>query len=305
MAANTQDVLNTIVIYLNIIVGILIFIIGLIGNCLNIYVFTRPIYRTRPTNIYLLAFSITSLIQLIHTLLPRIISDGFQITFIHNNTTYCQARNLISASVTLTAITCLCLASINQLISTSRHARIRARWTSKTVAFCAIGITIIVWVLTYLPSTLYVRAVNNNCVSTNRTASASSSYGLIPLFYTICPLIVMIYSNHGIIHNLRETPVTVLTMTNKRLIRQVQRMLFVQSLILILSGVPFTVLTVYSTATATVAKDSLRMSIENLLTHISRLFFYLNYISSFYIYVFMSSDFRSRLFNRQNQIGTN
>jgi hypothetical protein len=74
--------------------------------------------------------------------------------------------------------------------------------------------------------------------------------------------------------------------------RQVHRMLVPQLIILILSGLPFVSQTLYATATASIVKGTDRLAIENLIGQITRLLFYLNYISSFYIYVITSNEFR-------------
>jgi len=74
--------------------------------------------------------------------------------------------------------------------------------------------------------------------------------------------------------------------------KQVQRMLVPSLSILILSGIPFAIQTLYSTATALIMKNANRLAIENLLGQITRLLFYLNYVSSFYIYISMSNEFR-------------
>ena len=66
--------------WLNIIAGSLLFIFGVIGSLLTIYVFTRPTFQNASSVRYLLAGSIASLVQLIHTLLPRILTDGFDIS---------------------------------------------------------------------------------------------------------------------------------------------------------------------------------------------------------------------------------
>jgi hypothetical protein len=79
--------------------------------------------------------------------------------------------------------------------------------------------------------------------------------------------------------------------------RQVLRMLVPQLIILIASGLPFTIQILYSAATRLITKGSNQQAIENLIVTITRLLFYLNYISSFYIYTLMSNEFRRIVFD--------
>jgi len=300
---NLTEILTLASSRLNIIVGIFLFIIGIIGNCLNIYVFTRPVYRNTTSGLYLLACSIASCIQIIHTLLFRILSDGFQVSIVKSNDYYCEIRNLIAAVGSLCAIYYPCWTSFDQFISTSRNSITRQNWSSKRFVSRVIFLTILFWFIIFLPNSIFTRALNNNCINNNKIIIYIYSYGITPISYVILPIILFTYFNIGIVKNLRDTPVFIVSNTNKRMARQVHRMLVPQLIILILSGVPFALQLLYSSATISTTKDANRIAIENLIGHITRLLFYLNYVSSFYIYILMSSEFRriiQNLFHRQN-----
>jgi hypothetical protein len=84
-----MDQIDNIARKLIIIVGIIMFIMGLIGNLLNICVFTAWSHSRRIGNynnanlasnspLYLLASSIANLIFIIYPLLTRILFDGYQ-----------------------------------------------------------------------------------------------------------------------------------------------------------------------------------------------------------------------------------
>lgn len=293
--------------WLNIIVGLFIYIFGILGNCLNIYVFTRPVYRNTTSVMYLVAFSIASCIQILHTLSPRIISDGFLIPVVKSNTLYCQFRNTISSTASLCAISYPCWASFNQYISTSRNPILRIQWSSKRFTYHAIFATVLFWVIVFLPLGIFSQAISNNCTYSNSYISIIYTYVVNPIAYSVLPTILFTYFNISIINNLRVAPITVVSNTNKRLQRQVQRMLVSQLIILILSGSPFVIQSVYSVATISVSKEPNRIAIESLIGHITRFTFYLNFVSAFYIYVIMSKEFRKvvrKTFSKEVTIAT-
>jgi hypothetical protein len=290
--ANLTDIIAFIVIWLNIIIGTLLLIFGLVGNCLNVYVFTRPTYRNATAVRYLLAGSVASCIQLINTLLLRILTDGFQVSIGQSNDRYCQSHTLIAFVASLCAITYPCWASFDQFISTSRNPIIRLQWNSKRFVNPAIFSTMIFWIIVYIPSCIFIRSLGSNCIYINQILNFIYSYGIIPIGYCILPIILLTYFNIGIVKNLRDAPVIIVSNINKRMARQVHRMLVPQLIILILSGLPFVSQTLYATATASIVKGTDRLAIENLIGQITRLLFYLNYISSFYIYVITSNEFR-------------
>jgi hypothetical protein len=301
--SNLTSTIAAIIQWLNIIVGLLIFVIGIAGNCLNVYVFTRPVYRQATAVRYLLSGSIASCIQLINTLFFRILSDGFHVIIGRGNTQYCQSRNSIAWIASLCAISYPCWASFDQFILTSRNPNIRLQWNSKRFVHRAIFATAIFWLIIYLPLCITTQAFDTNCISTNRIIGLVYAYGFIPFGFFALPISLMVYFNTGIVKNLRDVPVAIVSNVNKRMVKQVHQMLVPQLVILIISGLPFVSQNLYATVTAYTVKSQDRLAIENLIGHITRLLFYLNYISSFYIYMLTSSEFRrivSRLFHREN-----
>jgi hypothetical protein len=290
---------------LNIIIGLLLFTFGIIGNFLSIFILTRRTFRNAPSVRYLMASSTANFIQLAQTLLPRILSDGFGIPIVKSNTQYCQARSIVAATATLCSLSYPCWASFDQFACTSQNAATRHNWTSKRFVYRAIFSTIIFWLIFYLPTNIATQAVGESCIGTNTIITYIYGFGVTPLAYSVFPIVAICYFNIGIVRNLRASRVTGLVQLNDRLARQVRRMLLPQLILLIISGIPFSIQTIYSLVTASIQKDPVRSAIENLILTIVRLLFYLNYACSFYIYIIMSSEVRKefkKLFWKTNTI---
>ena len=96
----------------------------------------------------------------------------------------------------------------------------------------------------------------------------------------------------GTIRNLRLTTIHT---HHDHLAKQIRRMLIPQLFVLGISGIPFGFQTIYLGATSTVNKSDVRLSIENLFVQIIRLFYHCNFVCTFYIYVYMSSEVRKVL----------
>ncbi|CAF1398084.1 unnamed protein product [Adineta ricciae] len=292
--------------WLNIIAGIALFAFGLVGNCFNIYIFTRPRFRRAPSIQYLLAGSIANLIQLGQTLLPRILGDGFGIPIIQSSTIHCQIRLTLAAVATLCSISYPCWASFDHAVSTSQSASIRHYYTSKRFVYCAIFGTIFFWFIVYIPSTLHSRATKEVCTGTNYIITCIYSYGISPTAYSILPITFICYFNHRIIRNLQQMKrINSIGVVNTRLVRQVRRMLIPQLIVLIMSGIPFSIQTIYSVVTISTSKDSVRQAAEGVIFNLVRLLFYLNYVCSFYIYIVKSSEIRGeceRMFGKRYPI---
>ena len=109
---------------------------------------------------------------------------------------------------------------------------------------------------------------------------------------TIGPLTVIIIFTRGTIRNLRAT-----NLVNRRdhLTRQIRRMLIPQLIVLGISGVPFGLQNMYTDLTSQVQKDALRKAVELLIFQIVRLFYHCNFVCTFYIYLYTSSEVRRAL----------
>ncbi|CAF1521355.1 unnamed protein product, partial [Rotaria sordida] len=104
-----------------IVAGILMYVFGIIGNILNICVFTKwcrskkkPKYsyccRTSNSSLYLLGSSIANLIVIIYPLSTRILLDGYKYHVKESNAfLLCKLRYFILHTFDLTSLTCVCL----------------------------------------------------------------------------------------------------------------------------------------------------------------------------------------------------
>lgn len=277
---------------LNIFIGVPMFILGIVGNLLLMFIFTRSKFRYVSSVQYLLASTVTNSIQLLQTLLPRILSEGFAIALVKSNSSYCKVRNYIAAVVSLCSIFYLCWASFDQFISTSRNAHTRSSWTSKKFVIIAVFSTFIFLLIVHIPVIVFTEAIGESCTITNIFCIYVYAYGITPFTYTLFPMIIITYCSIGIVRNLKRSRFVGVIQMNKYLARQVRRMLIPQLIILIISGIPHSIQTVYSVATMSIEKHPIRIAVENVILNTVRLLFYLNYVGSFYIYVLMSSEIR-------------
>jgi len=65
-----------------------------------------------------------------------------------------------------------------------------------------------------------------------------------------------------------------------------------QLIILAISGIPFGFQGVNLQITSSIVKDSFRIAVENFIGPIVLIFYHFNYVFTFYIYVYKSSEFR-------------
>lgn len=292
--------LNTISQQLNIYIGIIMFIMGVIGCLWNILIFRHHSFRLSSCCTYMLIGSIASLIQIIFGLLSRILSDGFHMDWALINIAWCKIRNYVTLCASLTALSCFVWTAMDRFFSTCRQIKWRYL-NSVYIARQICVLTIIFWMVVTLPTLIYIKPIYTKgiCASSSVIWSLVITYFFNLFCYAIFPWFFMCLFGISALKNLRHinrrrvnpVPLPVLTRM-ARIDNQLTSMLFLQIIIAIISSVPFCVQSIYNNLTQSIIKNDERQALENLILQLVRLAFYFNYISMFYVNYLSSPIFR-------------
>ncbi len=118
--------------------GFFLLIAGVVGNGINILVFSSVHeYRRTPCTFYFLCASIYNLIYISTGITSRIVMSGYGIDLTRTSTSWCKMRQFIAVSTILRSLTCSCLATIDQFFSTSQSVHLRRfsniKWAHRIV----------------------------------------------------------------------------------------------------------------------------------------------------------------------------
>jgi hypothetical protein len=301
----TKDQFIIIAQKLMIIFGISMCIFGLIGNILNICIFTiwsfsrkksnRFNYdndRTSNSSLYLLASSIANLVVIIYPLLTRIMFDGYNYLITQNNSIIlCKFRYYILHTFDLISLTCICLATFDRYLISSRKVRLRELSPTKNQTIIIISFLIFMIALHSIPLIVFFNvSITGQCM-------------IFSIKYSYYYLYVFQISLHGLIPIIFLSIFGILTFRQLRIItqnnlnsdRQLARMLLLMSIAIILSSIPNCIEQIYDTI---VANNNREYSSRYFLYHvISSILFYTNPVTSFYIFYFSTPNFRLQLRN--------
>jgi hypothetical protein len=145
---------------LTIYIGLFLFVIGIFGNGMNIYILSSVrIYRRTPCSFYFLVGSIVNILYILINLTSRILNGFYGVDLTSYSIIWCKIRQFSIGALSLISFTYSCLAIIDQFFVTSHTFRLRRcsniKW-SQRIMF----IVIIVWYLHGIPTCLYVKQVN-------------------------------------------------------------------------------------------------------------------------------------------------
>lgn len=282
-------------IQFSIYVGLPIFILGIIGNLINLCL----LFSTRSNSCSFLLFvsSFFNIIALLAGLLPRVLAIGFDIDATLTNLIWCKSRLFISYTGCITSLTCICFASIDRFFLSCRSVTWRNRSklsTAKIATFIAIPMIIAINVPFLLFYTIIeVKSGTNNntitCSSANPGLVLYMNYFVRPVLLSILPGIIMGLSSWLTYRN-------IISITGIQLRGTFQRgltsMILLQIIAVIIPIIPFATMNIYQFITSSMVKTSLRLAQEALVLDISNIILYISYASNFYVYLISASSYR-------------
>ncbi|CAF1263936.1 unnamed protein product [Adineta ricciae] len=286
--------------------GLFLLVFGIIGNGINILVFTKVrIYRINPCTFYFLMGSIDNLFYICLNLPIRILIVSFQIDVIGSSDIWCKIRNFLLTAPSLISITFSCLATIDQFFVTSKSAFLRNCSQIKWAHRISI-LVIIFWCVYCIHIFFVVRIVPSTKVCTSDNPSYLV-YSAVYLLAIICGIPVGIMTLFGILtyRNIRQT----IRPAELHYDRQLIRMTLIHVALVAVSLIPYGINNAYSLVTAGTVKNLNQQMIEYLVSTITTLGTYLYYVGSCYTFLLTSNRFRQRVkkeiiyWHRKNTIG--
>ena len=291
-------------------IGILMYIFGLLGNLMNICVFTRwcwPKKRTHNNNnnnnnnmstsnspIYLLVSSYANFIQIIYPLLTRIIFDGFQHQKTKENEIYtCKIRYFVLHTCDIISLVCVCIATLDRFFITSRNARLRQMSTTRKHTIHIIILIIIIILLHNIPICFYSYVLLNGQCTMSSTSYLYYYLIIIQIcFHGIFPIFFLSIFGSLTYKQIKSIPIT----NNRRLLnrdKQLSRMLYLLAIAILLSAIPYSIENIY----LVVSKDFMRDLTDYglLFYYLAMLLFFTNPVLSFYIFFISTPNFRRQL----------
>ncbi|CAF0843110.1 unnamed protein product [Adineta ricciae] len=302
----TDEKFNMIGQRVMIIFGTLMCILGLIGNCLNIFIFTvwyrsrkspnkfSNFNRSRNSLLYLLVSSFANLIIIIYPLSTRILFDGYQY---HINEPhiffFCKFRYYILHTFYLISLTTICMATFDRYLISSRNPHLRELNSTKKQTIVIIVFICLIIGLHNIPIVFYFNlSSDGECV----IFSSAYSYYYLSIFRILLEglIPILFLSLFGIL-TFKQLRILEKHNSNNHLNsdRQVARMLLLISITIIISSIPNCIEQVYQIV---FIYDDRRHSSSFFLFHvISSILFYTNPVMSFYIFYISTPNFRHQL----------
>ncbi|CAF4230811.1 unnamed protein product [Adineta steineri] len=275
--------------------GPFILIIGIVGDGINIIVFSSiRSYRTNPCTFYFLVAAVFNFLYIAICLSSRIAMNGFGYDLTRISISWCKIRWFIVYTFGLSTLTFSSLATIDQYFVTSQSAYLRRLSNIKWAHRITI-IVIIIWCLHNILLLLFY-SIPSGTMACTITNSIFAAY--IPPFYLIfvCTLPVIIMALFGYLsyRNIQLTRV----LSEQQADRQLVKMTLIQVVLVAVCIGPSGIINAYGLITSGVSKGTDRLNIENFISSMTSLISFLYFSGSCYMFLISSSRFRQAVKGR-------
>lgn len=226
-------------------IGIL-FIIGIIGNLINILVFTTlKLFRSNQSSTYLTAESIINIGQLSNIFLGRYLVTILGREPAQTSLFWCRMRNILGQYFRLQSTFFVCYAAFDQFLSTSSHVHFRRLSTPKLARQLTI-VSICFSILHCIPLTIFVNIDSSLiCDIMNNGLATYYSVFYYPVLQGFLPIIVSTMLSLLAYRNVRRLIRRQIPIIRRRMDRQLTAMVFVRVICFIVSSLPYSIYRIY------------------------------------------------------------
>ena len=253
--------------------GSFLVIAGIIGNTINILVFSNGrSYRTSSCIFYFFIGSLFNILYIMINLVSRIVMSGDGIDLTSTSVSWCKIRNFCISTLSLISLSCSCLATIDQFFATSQNVSLR-RLSNIKLAHRILIVMIVVWFCHGIPFLVFynISSTTNTCASDNPSfAVYYPSVYFITLNCTI-PVSIMVIFGYLAYRNIHSTRI----LAEQQADRQLVRMILIEALLIVISYLQYGVHGTYMLMTSDMVKSPNRVDIEGFVSSMTNLIYYL------------------------------
>lgn len=265
-------------------VSFLILFAGVFGHAANIFVITRlKLFRNNPSALYLITESLFNLLQMLVPFTSRIAINGFGDDLSRTSLFWCKFRMCLTQTVTLSSLSIVCFASIDQFLSTSHYPYLRQKSTVK-LAKILIIIASVLWTVHWIPLIIFLEIrPTGGCNVYNYGLVMYTTYAYYLTLSGLLPIVVSTFFGLLAYQNVRRIIRRQMAIRRRKLDRQLTAMILARVAFLVIACTPYVAQRIYSLTILPSIVDPVHQAAAQLVGAITISFFYLNYSVKMFI----------------------
>jgi hypothetical protein len=244
-------------------ISYIIFVAGLIGNSLNILVFTKlKIFQHNRCAFYLIIESIVDNLMLLQIFIPETLQFFYQNDPGNFSLIWCKIRTTLGEPCRLLIGSIICYEAFDQYLST--HHQIYCRQlTTLPLARYLISITYGIWVLQTIPYLIYYQIIPGfGCIIINEGLIRYYSYVYYIFLDGLIPIVASSSFSLLAYRNVRRLILRRIPLERRRLDRQMTAMIFARVIVFVILMMPYTIFRIYILNNNTPPSNALQYTIN-------------------------------------------
>ncbi len=226
--------------------GCILFIFGVIGNAINILVFTQlKLFRNNRCAFYLTVESIANFLSQFITISSSILISIYGDDATGRSLIWCRFRYILGQSFALITAYMICLAAIDQFFSTNYYFHLRSICTLK-LARCLTYTFVCIWIIHSLVFGYFSNIQPlAGCVILNKIYLRYATFFFYPILGSLLPIAITSFFALLAFRNVRRLVRRQLPIVRRRLDRQMTAMVFIRVIVLICLAAPYSIYRIY------------------------------------------------------------
>ncbi|CAF3498726.1 unnamed protein product [Rotaria sp. Silwood1] len=275
---------------------IIIFIAGMIGNILNICIFTKmKTFQGNRCAFYLIVESIVSLCFLIQMFILQMYQITYGIDPGNISIFYCKIRTTLGQSSRLLIDYIVCFEAFDQYLTTHHRFFLRKLSTLKLAQYLII-VASILCILQTIPYIIFYDIVSSfGCIITNNGLKYYYSFVYYIFLHGFFPILISSLFSLLAYRNVRRLVRRQISIVRRKLDHQLTAMIFVRVIFFIILLLPYTMYRIYILNVNIPSIDRLPYAIVQLISAITISLMLGNHAVNFYVFFITSSRFRRQV----------
>ncbi|CAF0877044.1 unnamed protein product [Adineta steineri] len=276
--------------------GYITFTFGLIGNVLNLLVFTQlKLFRSNGCAFYITIESISNLLYQFLTISLTILTSISGDDATGRFSFWCKLRYIVGQTCALTTYYMVCFTTIDQFFSTNHRFSLRQMCTLKLGRYFAFILICVAIIHGVVVGSSYNVQPTLGCVLTNYIAVQYSTYFFYPILVGLLP--VVIASSFSILayHNVRRIVRRQLPIVRRKLDKQITAMVLMRVIAFVFLVLPFITYRIYTINFPVSRSKPMAYAIGKLIQAILTSIYIIDYIINFYLFIIFSPRFRRQV----------
>ncbi|CAF2751710.1 unnamed protein product [Rotaria sp. Silwood2] len=274
----------------------IIFVAALVGNTLNIFVFTKvKLFKGNRCTYYLTVESVIGIYVFIQTCILQIFQLMYQTDPANISPFFCKIKTTLNQSLRLLIDFIVCFEALDQYLSTNPRLYFRQMSTLKLARYSII-VASILCIMQTIPYIIFYNVVSPfGCIIINEGLKYYYSFVYYIFLNGFLPISISTVFSLLAYRNVRHIIRRQIPIQRRKLDQQLTAMIFVRVIMFVAILLPYTFYRIYAVKNIAYPVGSLQYATVQLITTIVALIMICNNALNFYIFAATSSRFRHQV----------